>query len=182
MKTARISSVPKLPADAFIITVSNLCGYDEGHNCIKLKDGFSAVVQIPGIDIVNFKKADQEYVYSAFGQSTQGCPVSHKIVILSDRSHYTEQIQFLKSKIEKAVHPQRKHLLERQIEWLKYYETSQTDRLAYVFFYARTPEDASAAADQYIGSMRAGRNYIVRCDKEQCERVLQLLLQGGDVN
>jgi hypothetical protein len=179
-KTVKIKPTPKIPASAFVITISNVCGYDTEHDCIKLKDGYTSVVQIPGIDILNYKKADQEYVYTAFGQATQGCPEAHKAVILSDRSHYTEQIEFLKTIAAKADHPYRKYLLERQIEWLKYYESTQNDRLAYVFFYAKTPEDAASAADHYVNTMRTGRNYSVHCDREQCERVLQLLLQGGD--
>ena len=179
-KAAKIKPTPKLSAGAFVITISNVCGYDTEHNCIRLKDGYAAVVQIPGIDILNFKKNDQEYAYSTFGQTTQGCTASHKIVILSDRSNYTEQIEFLKSKEAKADHPYRKYLLERQIEWLQYYETKQSDRLAYVFFYDKAAEDASSAADHYVNAMRNGRNYTIRCNQDQCERVLQLLLQGGD--
>lgn len=179
-KTIKIEPAPKLPAGAFVITVSNLCGYDDEHNCIKLKDWFAAVVQIPGIDILNYKTVDQEFAYAAFGQAVQGCPVAFKIVILSDRSHYTEQIEFLNSKAAKADHSYRKYLLERQIGWLKYYESTQTDRLACVFFYAKAPEDAASAADHFVNTMRTGRNYTVRCDQAQCEHMLQLLLQGGD--
>ena len=178
MKQHKIKQTPKPQANEFVASISNVCGYDNDHNCIRLKNGFAAMIQIPGIDILNYKRNDQEYVYGTFGQATQVCQEPHKIVMLSDHADYTEQIEYLTMKKEKAAHPYRQYLLQRQIDWLQYYETSQNDRLAYLFFYAKAEEDASGAADLYIRTLRAGRNYAVRCDRKQCERVLRILLQG----
>jgi hypothetical protein len=160
--------------------VSDVCGYDDAHDCVRLKTGFAAVIHIPGIDIINYKPNDKEYSFYTFGQATQVCPVPFKVVFLSDHADYAEQLGNLRARLEKTEHPYRRYLLQRQAEWLEYYQTAQTDRFAYLFFLGATAPEASDAAELYIRVFRAGRNYAARCGRGQCERIFQVLLQGSD--
>lgn len=159
----------------FVLSVSNLLGYDDEHNCIRLKNGYAAVIRVSGIDIVNYKAIDQEQAYLSFGIGLQKNHVPHKMVFVSDHVDYSEQIHFLRCRLKTQEHPYLRFLLERQISWLQAYESSQSDRCGYEIFFSENPIEASDAADQFAAQLRAGKNVAERCNREQCIRLYQIL-------
>ncbi len=172
-KMTKIAAKPK-PVEPFVTQVSNILGFDDEHNCIRLKNGFAAVIRVPGIDIVNYKPSDQEFAYRSYGIALQQVACAHKIVFVSDKANYTEQIHYLQKRLENTTHPYLRYILSRHIGWLHSYERTQSDRIGYILFFSDTVEEANSSANQYMAQLRWGKNPAMRCDREQCIRLLQI--------
>lgn len=178
-KAKKIKPIPIPSLNDYVLSISNIIGYDTYNNCLKLKNGYAVAISIPGIDIMNFKSVDKEFVYGAFGQATQLTDCACKYVILSDKSDYHTQIEFLNARLKRQSHPYRRYLLERQIEWLKSYEKAQSDRLSYGVFFDQDKISVKENALKFINQMQTGKSVPALCQLEDYKRIFQILLRGG---
>lgn len=163
--------------DEFVSYASSITGFKG--NCIKLKSGFSAMVEVPGIDVVNYKPYDKENAFEAFARALISSEGNFKISFLQKSPDYSTQIQHLQKKLSKTRHPHKRYILEEQIQMFIYYSTNQTDRMAYVFFFNDTPELALKGAENFIDNMRVVTQPHI-CTKREVIDVLRIMLRGRE--
>ena len=164
------------PSNAYITSISSIIGYDAEANCLKLKNGYSAAINIPGIDILHYKDSDKDIAYTSWGQAIQSSTVPTKLIILSDHPSYSDQIAYFVCRRDQQVHPYRRALLDRQLRWIQHYEKSQLDRLYFVFFFGN-PDTIDYSIDQYT---RLLSPLVVprRCTMEDYKHIYRLIFQG----
>lgn len=165
---------------AFVLSTTNLIGVDIENNLIRLRDKlFAGAIKISGTDIDGLKEYERDIIYNQFGAAEQICTLKHKIIICDCKVDYNSQLSFLRSRLEKTDNPKYRFFLERQIEWIKFYEGSQMERLAFVLFYSRDPDEVIRAKDRYVKNME-GAVYAEDCSWNKLLTLLKTILQSTE--
>ena len=177
-KPRKIPQIKEHKLSDFVLSAGNIVGIEDD-KYIRTRTGYIGILKVPGIDIVNFKKLDREIAQGAFGRALQSCGLAHKLVFVDYSPDYSSQIRFLRQRLRLVTHQYRRHLLERQIEWITHHQDNQSDRLSFIMLFAKTKEEIDDGANIYINAFLDAKVAITVCDSSDFNPFLISLLQGA---